>query len=55
MKTADDWYRKGMAEIDLSRSADTTREYHGDLEDAVMALRPGPAARLRVVAKEAGR
>ena len=38
MKTADEWYRKGLAELDLSRGADSTREYYGDLEDAVAAF-----------------
>lgn len=36
--TAQGWFEQGMKDIDLSRGADTTSEYRGDLEDAVASL-----------------
>lgn len=35
MTTADEWFAKGMADVGLSRSADTHSEYVGDLRRAV--------------------
>lgn len=37
-KTAEEWFQEGLAELDLSRGADSMREYHGDLHDAAWAF-----------------
>lgn len=38
LKTADEWFTEGMRQLDLSRSADTSSDYQGDLEAACAAF-----------------
>lgn len=38
MKTAEDWYQEGLRHLDLSRGADSSREYDEDRRDALEAF-----------------
>lgn len=44
MKTADEWVKAGLAQLELSRSADSSREYREDLEEALRCFTEAIAA-----------